>query len=101
VKKISECINYDYKDYDYEIRICADDWEIKETFQKILKENKSLAKIYDELLNLNITESWKKITHRILFMEYFEDLVYESIGWYNLEKWEYKNLMEKLMFQTW
>jgi hypothetical protein len=25
VKKISECINYDYKDYDYEIRICADD----------------------------------------------------------------------------
>jgi hypothetical protein len=73
-------VNYDYGYfYDYENILCADDWELEETFQKILKENIRLAKIYDELLNLHITESWKK--------NRTEEIVYRLFWRFSI--WEY------------
>ena len=99
VKKISESVNYDYEDY--QTKLSVDDWKIEETMQKILKENKSLAKIYDELLDLYKTESWKKIIQKKLFIDYFEDLVYESMEWVYFTELEYKNLGYELQNKNW
>ena len=88
VKKISDSIDRDYryyKDYKryYTQKLCADDWEIEKAFQKLLKENTNLAKIYYELLDIYRTESLKKIIQKKLFIDYFEDLVYDSMEYPN------------------